>query len=73
MNLKQLMNEQGMVLDKRVIFSTEDVKHLANYENESHGELLSVLHEFYDVMHQEIYDAQVEAFERFLEYKSSEG
>ena len=73
MNLKQLMNEQGMVLDKRVIFSTEDVKHLANYENESHGELLSVLHEFYGVMHQEIYEAQVEAFERFMEYKSNEG
>ena len=71
MNLKQLMNEQGMVLD--VIFSTEDVKHLANYENESHGELLSVLHEFYDVMHQEIYEAQVEAFERFMEYKRYEG
>ena len=52
MNLKQLMNEQGMVLDKRVMFSTEDVKHLANYENESHGELLNVLHDFYEVMHQ---------------------
>ena len=66
------MNEQGMVLDKRVMFSIEDVKHLANFENESHGELLNVLHDFYEVMHEEIFDAQAEAFERFMEFKRYE-
>jgi hypothetical protein len=70
-DLKQQAKEQGIVLDERCTLDIEDVKHLANYDGESHGELLRVLEEFYDDRHVEIRDLLLEQFEFFLDSKNN--
>lgn len=71
-DLKQQAKEQGIVLDKRWMLTTDDVKHMANYDGESHGELLRVLEDFYDDYHETIYQEMVDNFERFLEEKTKQ-
>ena len=70
-DLKQQAKEQGFILDERCTLDIEDVKHLANYDGESHGELLRVLEEFYDDRHVEIRDLLIEQFEFFLDSKNN--
>jgi hypothetical protein len=72
MNLKELLSEKGVVLRDGVLLDTDDVKHLSNYTNESHGELIRALEEFYEMYHQRVYNFQIELFEEFLEHKSNE-
>jgi hypothetical protein len=72
MNLKELLSRKGVVLRDGVLLDTEDVKHLANYDGESHGELIRALEEFYDMYHQRVYNFQIKLFEEFLEHKSNE-
>jgi hypothetical protein len=68
--LKQQAKEQGFVLDERCTLDIEDVKHMANYDGESHGELLRVLEEFYDDRYVEIRDLLLEQFQFFLDSKN---
>ena len=48
MTLNDLLAEKGMVYRKGILLDTDDVKHLSNYTNESHGELIRALEEFYE-------------------------
>jgi hypothetical protein len=70
-DLKQQAKEQGIVLDERCTLDIEDVKHMADYDEESHGELLRVLEEFYDDRHVEIRDLLLEQFQFFLDSKNN--
>jgi hypothetical protein len=72
MTLNDLLAEKGMVYRKGILLDTDDVKHLSNYTNESHGELIRALEEFYEMYHQRVYNFQIELFEEFLEHKSNE-
>ena len=71
-DLKQQAKEQGIILDERCTLDIGDVKHMANYDGESHGELLRVLEEFYDDRHVEILDLLIEQFEFFLDSKHND-
>ena len=71
-DLKQQAKEQGIVLDKRWMLTTDDVKHIVNYDGESHGDLIRVLEEFYDDYHETLYQGMVDNFERFLEEKTKQ-
>lgn len=71
MTLNDLLAEKGMVYRKGILLDTDDVKHLANYDGESHGELLRVLKEFYEEYYEKVYECQVEMFEEFLEEKQN--
>ena len=68
-DLKQQAKEQGFILDERCTLDIEDVKHLANYDGESHGESLRLLEEFYDDRYVEIRDFLLEQFDNFLDTK----
>jgi len=70
-DLKQQAKEQGIVLDVRCTLDIEDVKHMADYDEESHGELLRVLEELYDDRHVEIRDLLLEQFQFFLDSKNN--
>jgi hypothetical protein len=70
-DLKQQAKEQGIVLDERCTLDIEDVKHMADYDEESHGELLRVLEEFYDDRYVEIRDLLLEQFQFFLDSKNN--
>lgn len=70
-DLKQQAKEQGIILDERCTLDIEDVKHMANYDGESHGESLRLLEEFYDDRHVEIRDLLLEQFEFFLDSKNN--
>jgi len=70
-DLKQQAKEQGIVLDERCTLDIEDVKHMADYDGESHGELIRVLEEFYDDRYVEIRDLLLEQFQFFLDSKNN--
>ena len=72
MTLKELLSEKGMCLNERAMLSTSDLKHLGNYDGESHGELMSILNEFYDSYSEKIYEMKVDLFEQFMEDKVNE-
>ena len=72
MTLKELLADKGQVYRGGVLLDTTDVRHLANYNGETHGEMLRVLEEFYDEYHQQIYECQIDMFEEFLEAKENE-
>jgi len=72
MTLNDLLAEKGMVYRKGILLDIDDVKHLANYDGESHGELLRVLEEFYEAYYEKVYECQVDLFEEFLEEKENE-
>jgi len=70
--LKELLAEKGLVYLEHTLLNVEDVKIQANYNGESHGELLRVLEEFYEANRVQIYAYQVELFDKFLEEKENE-
>lgn len=72
MTLKELLSEKGMCLNEGAMLSTSDLKHLGNYDGESHGELMSILNEFYDSYAEKIYNMKVDLFEQFMEDKANE-
>lgn len=68
-DIKEQAKEQGFVIDERCTLTIDDVKHMVNYDGESHGELIRVLEDFYEDRYQEVYDAIVEQFELYLDSK----
>jgi hypothetical protein len=70
--LKELLAEKGLVYLEHTLLNVEDVKIQANYNGESHGELLRVLEEFYEANRVRIYEYQVDLFDKFLEEKENE-
>lgn len=70
-DIKQQAKEQGFVLDERCTLTTNDLKHIVNYDGESHGDLIRVLEDFYEDRHREVYDAIVEQFEFYLDGKNN--
>jgi len=70
--LNELLAEKGLVYLEHTLLNVEDVKIQANYNGESHGELLRVLEEFYEANRVRIYAYQVELFDKFLEEKENE-
>jgi len=70
--LKELLAEKGLVYLEHTLLNVEDVKIQANYNGESHGELLRVLEEFYEANRVQIYAYQVELFDKFVEEKENE-
>jgi len=70
--LNELLAEKGLVYLEHTLLNVEDVKIQANYNGESHGELLRVLEEFYEANRVQIYAYQVELFDKFLEEKENE-
>ena len=70
--LKELLAEKGQAYIDGILLDIDDVKHLANYDGESHGELLRVLEEFYEEYYHQVHSAQLEMFIEFLEEKENE-
>ena len=70
--LKELLAEKGQAYIDGILLDIDDVKHLANYDGESHGELLRVLEEFYEEYYHQVHAAQLEMFIEFLEEKENE-
>ena len=70
--LKELLAEKGQAYIDGILLDIDDVKHLANYDGESHGELLRVLEEFYEEYYHQVHSAQLEMFIEFLEEKDKE-
>lgn len=68
-DLKQQAKKQGFILDERCTIDIEDVKHMADYDVESHGDLIRVLEEFYDDRYVEIRNLLLEQFQFFLDSK----
>lgn len=69
MTLQELANENGIVIDKRCTLTIEDLKHLGNYTDETHGQMIGYLQEFYDAKHEEILDFIMELYSDFLTEK----
>ena len=71
MNIKELLREQGMHFEPKAMISIEDIKHLLDHqgENYSHGQYMEALKDFYDAMHQQLYDAQLDILQEYLENK----
>ena len=72
MTLKELLSEKGMYLNESTMLTTSDLKHLGNYDGESHGELMSILEDFYNSYANQIYEMKVDLFEQFMEDKVNE-
>lgn len=70
MTLKELLAEKGQVYIEGILLDTDDVRHLANYNGETHGEMLRVLQEFYEEYYHQVHTAQLDMFMEFLEEKT---
>lgn len=62
-NAKELLREMGIHFDKRSMLSIEDVK---SYGDESFGECMQTLEEFYNEKYEELYQAQLDLFCEYL-------
>jgi|DEB0MinimDraft_4_1074332.scaffolds.fasta_scaffold406636_2 hypothetical protein len=72
MTLKELLAEKGQAYIDGILLDTDDVRHLANYNGETHGEMIRVLEEFYEEYYHQVHAAQLEMFIEFLEEKEKE-
>jgi hypothetical protein len=62
-NAKELLREMGIHFDKRSMLSIEDVK---SYGDESFGDCMQTLEEFYNDKHNEILQVQLDLFYEYL-------
>ena len=75
MTLQELANENGIVIDKRCTLTIEDLKHLGNYTDETHGQMIGYLQEFYDDFEEEFtyfFDELIDFSEQKLKILSSQ-